>query len=152
MTDTEAALMKAICADPDDDLPRLMLADHWEEHGQTDRAEFCRIQMTLAGPSPCPTHGWDHNCADNNGYALRNRERELLNGSAATSYQPGLKNRDIWGVVYHLSPKVPNGMKEEFRRGFPEIISCRGVDWSGEECQDCRGTGSKRYYRGLAVR
>lgn len=47
MTD-EAALLAAVIADPDDDTVRLAMADWWDENGQPERAEFCRVQVELA--------------------------------------------------------------------------------------------------------
>src|SRR5688572_25329619 len=50
MTENEA-LLAAIVADPDDDLPRLAYADWLEENGNEadrDRAEFIRVQCQLA--------------------------------------------------------------------------------------------------------
>lgn len=44
----EAALLKAIIADPADDLPRLAYADLLEEAGEDDRAEFIRAQVGFA--------------------------------------------------------------------------------------------------------
>jgi uncharacterized protein (TIGR02996 family) len=43
MTDGEA-LLRAVCAAPREDLPRLVYADWLEENGQGERAEFIRIQ------------------------------------------------------------------------------------------------------------
>ena len=48
MTDTEAGLLRAVLDDPASDLPRLVLADYWEENGQTERGEFVRVQCELA--------------------------------------------------------------------------------------------------------
>lgn len=48
MTDTEAALLRAIAADPDEDTPRLVYADYLDELGgevNTARAEYIRIQV-----------------------------------------------------------------------------------------------------------
>ncbi len=42
-----AAFLQAIRKAPDDDVPRLIYADWLEEHGQTDRAEFIRIQCRM---------------------------------------------------------------------------------------------------------
>jgi uncharacterized protein (TIGR02996 family) len=42
------ALLKAICADPDNDLPRLVYADYLEENGQPERAAFIRLQCEFA--------------------------------------------------------------------------------------------------------
>jgi uncharacterized protein (TIGR02996 family) len=44
----ESALLAAVCAAPDDDLPRLVFADWCDEHGQPLRAEFVRTQIELA--------------------------------------------------------------------------------------------------------
>jgi uncharacterized protein (TIGR02996 family) len=42
------ALLQACKDEPDEDAPRLVLADWLEEHGQPDRAEFVRLQLRLA--------------------------------------------------------------------------------------------------------
>ena len=44
----DPALLAAVLADPDDDAPRLVLADWLEENGFTERAEFIRVQIELA--------------------------------------------------------------------------------------------------------
>ncbi len=51
---TEAALLAAIVADPDDDTARLVYADFLQEHGdesQVARAQFIRAQVELARPA-----------------------------------------------------------------------------------------------------
>ncbi len=42
------ALMRSICETPDDDTPRLVFADWLDEHGESDRAEFIRVQIEAA--------------------------------------------------------------------------------------------------------
>ncbi len=42
------ALLAAVCAAPDDDLPRLVYADWCDENGHPDRAEFIRVQVAIA--------------------------------------------------------------------------------------------------------
>jgi uncharacterized protein (TIGR02996 family) len=37
-------LMRGVLEQPDEDAPRLVLADWYEEHGEPDRAEFIRLQ------------------------------------------------------------------------------------------------------------
>jgi uncharacterized protein (TIGR02996 family) len=53
------AFLQAICAKPEDDTPRLVYADWLEEQGDTDRAEFIRVQCELEkvppGLRPCST-------------------------------------------------------------------------------------------------
>jgi uncharacterized protein (TIGR02996 family) len=49
------ALRRAIVADPDEDTPRLALADLFDEQSRPDRAELVRLQVELAGlPPPRP--------------------------------------------------------------------------------------------------
>jgi uncharacterized protein (TIGR02996 family) len=48
METEDAALWRAVVADPHDDAPRLVFADWLEEHGQPPRAEFIRVQCRLA--------------------------------------------------------------------------------------------------------
>jgi uncharacterized protein (TIGR02996 family) len=45
----EDAFLQAIREAPADDAPRLIYADWLEEHGQSDRAEFIRVQCRLPG-------------------------------------------------------------------------------------------------------
>ena len=45
---TESALLAAILASPDDDLPRLVYADWCDENGQPERAEFIRTEIEMA--------------------------------------------------------------------------------------------------------
>jgi uncharacterized protein (TIGR02996 family) len=44
----QAALLAAICADPDDDAPRLVYADWLQEHGDEEQAEFIRESIKLS--------------------------------------------------------------------------------------------------------
>jgi uncharacterized protein (TIGR02996 family) len=47
MTDRDA-LLRSICANPDDDAPRLIYADWLDEHGDPLQAEFIRLQIEFA--------------------------------------------------------------------------------------------------------
>src|SRR5215207_1950535 len=51
MTDTQAALLRAIAANPDEDTPRLVFADYLDELGTPEaaaRAEFIRLSVRAA--------------------------------------------------------------------------------------------------------
>lgn len=48
MTSDEQAFLDAICANVADDAPRLVYADWLDQNGQSERAEFVRIQCELA--------------------------------------------------------------------------------------------------------
>jgi uncharacterized protein (TIGR02996 family) len=65
---SEEGLLRAIQEDPDDDLPRQVLADWLDDQGDTGRAEFIRIQLELAGGNL--------DLAERN--RLVDREREML--------------------------------------------------------------------------
>lgn len=51
------ALLAAVCADPDDDTPRLVFADWLQENGEERRAEFIREQIRFAA-EPRSAPGW----------------------------------------------------------------------------------------------
>jgi uncharacterized protein (TIGR02996 family) len=48
----DRAILAAIRSRPDDDGPRLALADWLQEHGDEDWAELIRVQVELARPTP----------------------------------------------------------------------------------------------------
>jgi uncharacterized protein (TIGR02996 family) len=57
MTAEERALLNAILAAPDDDLPRLVYADWLDENGRPERAEFIRLQCAWAKALHDPDRG-----------------------------------------------------------------------------------------------
>jgi uncharacterized protein (TIGR02996 family) len=132
MTRTEEALLAAVIAAPEDDLPRLAYADFREEHGDDARAEFIRAQVRLGRGckvcdgtgrnvvSPCP-------CA-----LLRRRERELLHGPArwrawlADLYR--ITGRSDIGDLDHCSDG-PDTFAVRFRRGLVAEISLPCDAW-----------------------
>ena len=121
MTECDA-LLAAVIAHPDDDTPRLVFADHLEDAGEVERAEFIRVQCELAkfyGPA-------DNGLADNGLVPLLSpgtdegplrplvrRERELLDVAAAEGWAglPGFV--DEWW----------------FRRGFVDEVRLSAADW-----------------------
>jgi uncharacterized protein (TIGR02996 family) len=54
---TDAAFRRSILEAPDDDAPRLVYADWLDEHGESERAEFIRLQIRL---TRTPPHDPDH--------------------------------------------------------------------------------------------
>ncbi len=89
------ALLKAVIASPDDDLPRLVYADWQEENGDAERAEFIRTQIELA---KSPT---DPRAAD-----WQVRKRELLDTHGWRWAEPLGRQVSEW----------------QFRRGFIEAV------------------------------
>ncbi len=102
---TLAALYKAVLADPDDDLPRLVYADRLDELGETARAEFIRLQIHAANTKP-----WDEGHSD----ALV-KSKVLLD-----------RHEEAWGIKdltrdLMRSKGVTPGVFNPFVRGFPEV-------------------------------
>jgi uncharacterized protein (TIGR02996 family) len=100
MTECDA-LLAAVCAAPDDDLPRLVFADWCDENGEEDRAEFIRVQVEL-------TKG----VIGKKRVALLKREQELLK-----------EHRAAWTDNIR---EFTDDFRDEpirFRRGFVEDIS-----------------------------
>ena len=91
-------LLAAVVANPDDDGPRLVLADWYDEHGEPERAEFIRVQISIASKDEF----------DPSYRSLIRREKELLRDRGHLWKIPELKGR------------------QEFRRGFVEFVWMRG--------------------------
>jgi uncharacterized protein (TIGR02996 family) len=93
----ETAFLKDICANPDDDAPRLVFADWLEENGQPERAEFIRVQCELARKRIA-------------GGAARRQEL------TKRAEQLFLSNREGWAKAYGpWCPEYP----DSWQRGFP---------------------------------
>ncbi len=116
MTDRES-FIRAICDQPDDDAPRLVLADWLDEHGESERAEFIRVQCELARMDRETTHSQIDLWAAQN--KLHDRERELLAGHNVEWSRP------LPGP-FELSGNV---LKWDFIRGFVGSIECSAADW-----------------------
>jgi uncharacterized protein (TIGR02996 family) len=95
MTDSRAALYRAICADPDEDTPRLAFADLVEEEGNAAHAAFIRAQIAIARvPAYDPLF-----------IATRIDNPNAINGHAMTRALPPVPDGFGWHAF-------------EFRRGF----------------------------------
>lgn len=97
-------LLRAVRAAPDDDHPRLIFADWFEQNGDAERAEFVRVQCRLAA-LPYVTNEWRR---------LRDRERHLLGA-----------NRARWVAAFPVlrDRGVTASDRWEFRRGFVECVT-----------------------------
>jgi uncharacterized protein (TIGR02996 family) len=94
------AFLDAVVAAPEDDAPRLIYADWFEEHGFGERAEFIRVQCELARkPKYDPSR-----------LALQNRELELL-----------AENGEVWA-----KPVTAITRDYEFHRGFVDTVAIGG--------------------------
>jgi uncharacterized protein (TIGR02996 family) len=93
------ALLRAVCAAPDDDLPRLVFADWLEENGEANRAEFIRVSCELEGAEEFGPR-WR---------ALRERADRLLTPGNRAKWSRELADRKLLNV--------------EFRRGFVDEVT-----------------------------
>jgi uncharacterized protein (TIGR02996 family) len=110
--------MAGICADKSDDIPRLIAADWLDEHGESDRAEFIRVQCEIAvwnGRRPMPEMGMTLDRFRE----LCEREEKLLR-----------KYRGTWG--FFLAGAVPGTIVEllDFHRGFINVARCDWHSWA----------------------
>jgi uncharacterized protein (TIGR02996 family) len=100
--DDHAALLKAILLQPDENTPRLMIADWYEEHDDPDRAEFIRDQIE---------------------WRVGSRDFDLLNDNWDRWF-PNVIRHDENGFSRHITGyggiRVPllNGNAVVFSRGF----------------------------------
>jgi uncharacterized protein (TIGR02996 family) len=121
--DAGKALLEAIWADPDDDLPRLAYADWLEEQGDLDRAELIRVQCQRATiDGEVRTLDWlmkwysrlEVEFLRGIRAALPERGRRGTRKMAEREAHLLQRNQDRWlsGLAFPI----------EFRRGFPEVI------------------------------
>lgn len=100
MRDQGDELLAWICAEPADDVPRLIYADYLEEHGAGDYARFIREQIALAQlPS------WHVRRV-----RVKWRQRKRHKGEAFHGYLPELKGS---GASWTAEP---------WRRGLPAVL------------------------------
>ena len=126
-------LLRSILLTPEDDLPRLVYADFLEEQGETERAEFIRVQIELA------RMGNPFSEADDSRHdILRRRERKLLKKNWARwdwclDVVLGADDKTLW-----LRTPGENHPLLIVRRGFIEVVTCSLRDWCGGVCGFCR--------------
>jgi uncharacterized protein (TIGR02996 family) len=111
MTDHDA-LLAAICNEPDEDTPRLALADWLDENGEPERAAFIRAQIELARTPP-----WEPFAV-----LCRWRRHDWLTGA---SFRSTLPQVDGWHVEWH---------EDAFHRGLGWRLNVRSlVAWEQTE-------------------
>jgi uncharacterized protein (TIGR02996 family) len=120
---SEVDFLKAVIATPDDDTIRLIFSDWLEEHGQSERAEFIRVQCENAKFSAKAAGRLFHEqqqrclgkCFDKCRFC---REQKLLSENAV-----------FWGADFPF-PVLPENGYCVWRRGFIEEIECTAEDFA----------------------
>jgi uncharacterized protein (TIGR02996 family) len=105
------ALLRAIIADPGNDLPRLIYADWLDEAEEIDRAELIRVQIKRA-----------HAATDR----LLATEQKLL-GPGGNLFS---QQRREWALPAAVRDEWPSDIGGwEWHRGFPEVWHCPLAFW-----------------------
>ncbi len=142
MLTNEEALLRTVLENPNDDAPRLVLADYLEERGDESRAEFIRVQIELAK--------YEAYCDVVDRYpiprsdrldALRRRERALLDEPRNFCNWVPLWLHQGSGVGIRRGPgtsiEFTGGLAQslEFRRGFPSHVTLTLDALCGATCE-----------------
>jgi uncharacterized protein (TIGR02996 family) len=129
----EKALLAAIWAHPHEDTPRLMYADWLDEHGQSTRAEFIRVQCELA-----QLDEWDDVPRIEQ---LKVREDELWEAHRK-AWTAELPARALHQIVFHRGFPAPR------RQRYPgaKFLALRAGDYTAAPLWDFSLTGLYRNF------
>lgn len=140
------ALLAAVLAAPDDDLPRLVYADWLDEHGEDRWADLIRVQCELAATESYRQRK-----------ALAEREREvfarLTGGGLPDDGLPAGCVVTLDAINLDLGRTYPNpGFPVAFvRRGFVDEVRLPLPALTGRVCEGCGGSGLHRYYHPVEI-
>jgi len=162
----EGGLFDAVLESPEDGQLRLICADWFEEHGDADRAEFVRLQCSLAGvlnDLPLYAEGFDPWQRE---ARLPLWRRFLETAASGVPRAPELvresgllqSNRRRWnGALHRRLAKTPLagwvgsrrcGIRGwAYRRGFVEAVACTPEAWHDHGHLLRRALGPIRYLR-----
>ena len=128
--DERESLYRTVCADADDDTPRMVFADWLQENGDEPRAEFIRTQCRLAGMSRTDP-GWGE---------LDVRQRELLS-ACGPRFREEVPFREGTSIGWTPTDLFGDGLLE-LERGFRAwaVIDPEGSGPSAERFQHLIGS------------
>jgi uncharacterized protein (TIGR02996 family) len=120
-----APYFRQVLAHPEDDGPRLVAADWWDEQGAAGRAEFVRVQCELARLGPMARKPWGQRKYGKRIRALNRRELKLYRGGWDAEVIPA-----AW-VVIPAAWVTANEIYPAFVycRGFVEEVICPAADF-----------------------
>jgi uncharacterized protein (TIGR02996 family) len=137
---TGEAILAAIIAKPKEDTPRLVYADFLEEEGQSDRAEFIRVQIELAQCfttlctskklAPCYSQSNRAMCdgCERKTWLLK-RERELFDILSESMWPVWITSPKHLRCEQHEQYDLPTQFM--VRRGFISNLTCSWIDCFG---------------------
>lgn len=136
----DPSLLAAVIADPDNDLPRLIAADWWQERGEEDRAEFIRMQCELVridhfdgccaicGSIDASTHRGHCRIPDLRCRIGRSRQIGWLAGTILGQTR-AVRGFDGISRMFSFDPEYNLIFDPGYSRGFVESIRCTLLQW-----------------------
>ncbi len=125
----EQLLLNAVLANPLDDAPRGVYADWLDDHGQSERAEFIRVQIRLAGMKawcPADPERMKGECPCT-WHTMKRHERELLK-ACWTPYFRSLFPNEVYGIEVETVVMKWKGIDAIPSRGFIESLAMTAAD------------------------
>lgn len=139
---TRDDLMAAIIANPRDDGLRLVMADWLDEHGDSRRAEFIRLQIRIAeierfcSCGSCVKLRGGGQCT--NGPCAVSRERDEQPDGTSRNAMLRLKESNLLDFGFD---EIPKYTKITYCRGFPAEVTLTMAQFlDGERCGQCGGS------------
>jgi uncharacterized protein (TIGR02996 family) len=127
---TAAKLYEDVCAHPQDDTPRLILADRLEDTGDPHWAELIRLQCELArrfgeveAGGPEDGEEWHEGWEAEPDRAIHRRCRELFRSHIGPRIPRLTLGEGPDGVIWYV------GHYQGWRRGFPWAVAITGPFW-----------------------
>lgn len=123
----ERAFLATIIAKPADNQPRLSYADWLEENGQTERAEFIRLQLGMGIGASLAIRTARIYATDNFQATPKTHRMTMLLDEFADVWcaQIGVTATDAWEWIW--------------QGGFITEVSCTEEQWVGKRCGKCVG-------------
>jgi uncharacterized protein (TIGR02996 family) len=149
--DDRRALMAAIIANPEEDTPRLVLADWLQEHGNKHdqaRAEFIRLQIQLANTKPGKARDELSAAADK----LESKHRKAWLKPLADvdpKFAPADYIHFQRGLLSYLWLDCGDVLLKKWRTALPEAVAAVGVE---ELCSHSATTRVAEYVRSPVFR
>jgi uncharacterized protein (TIGR02996 family) len=133
-------LLQSLLADPNDDLPRLVLADWLDDNDQPARAEFIRVQCELAELVVCGNPPGYCDCRTCRQLApLQDRQRTLWHHAGPHAVCPGVPP-ELTAVLPGSALLPPAAAV--VRRGFVAEVRLPFAAFAGGICRRCQGGGN----------
>jgi uncharacterized protein (TIGR02996 family) len=148
---TDEDFLAAILANPADDHIRLFFADHLEETGREERAEFIRVQCELARLGQDEVSPEQLRVTGEVGRLAR-RQREIWNMPKAGYWWGSDCYVSLGRSLFDRALTPQNGKAAGLvRRGFVAEIRLPIAAFSGKTCERCGGTGRLRFYHNVEI-